>query len=147
MKFSVTPSVETVVVDPVGDALFEGPPVFAIDFDGTLVKHEPVTGTNSADEVEFLPAMVNYIKHLLEHGDAKYGKVEIWIFTARVSDPRYAPKGIRIVKEACKREFGREFFVTALKSPRICRIVDDRALRVSRDTGEMCPSCKAAYKM
>lgn len=150
MKLSITPSCEggSKAMDPdtVNVNIYEGGPVIAIDFDGTLVKKEPATG-QVPDGDEFLPEMVAYIKHLLEHGDPKYGKVDVWIFTARVCDPKHAPRTEPIIRAACKKEFGRDFFVTAVKSCRIVRIVDDRACRAEENTGKLCPTCKSHYKM
>lgn len=123
-------------------------PIIAIDFDGTMVEQLPGTKYLPADKLVLLQPMVDYIKHLLEHGDPEYGKVEVWVFTARVAytDER-AKISEALIKKVCRDTFGLEFPVTALKIPRIARIVDDKACRIDHNTGHPCPGCKAHYKL
>ena len=102
--------------------------VIAVDLDGTLAHYDGWKGVGHIGEI--IPSVANAI--LL----AKKEGADIWIFTARVSDPKDAEEaGNAIV--AYLTENGIPFDgLTAIKHKFFTEFWDDRAIQVIKNTGE-----------
>ena len=102
--------------------------VIAVDLDGTLAHYDGWKGVGHIGAI--IPSVANAI--LL----AKKEGADIWIFTARVSDPKDAEEaGNAIV--AYLTENGIPFDgLTAIKHKFFTEFWDDRAIQVIKNTGE-----------
>jgi hypothetical protein len=111
-------------------------PCIAVDFDGTLCRYA------GREYIDFDPCKagepvelnVARVKAWLAQGE------EIVIFTARMN-PVYSEeertKSKKCIDDFCMENFGRIFEVTCEKHPRFKFMLDDKSVRVVRDTGEI----------
>lgn len=95
-----------------------------IDLDGTLAKYDSWRGVSHIGEP--IPAMVDYVKGLLDAG------IEIRIFTARC---QAGAKAMLAIELWCKVHLGRVLQVTDKKDFGMVFCVDDRAVSVIPNTG------------
>lgn len=105
----------------------------AIDLDGTLAKYYEWEGVDKIGEP--VPLMLNRVKNWLECG------YEVKIFTARVG-PQKNMEDISVARTTienwCLKHIGRILEVTNEKDFNMIELWDDRAIRVKRNTGEIC---------
>lgn len=102
------------------------------DFDGTLAKKTHWSGNGQGKVGEPIMPMVNKVRQLLKKGK------KVKIVTARVcslSTEKDRKEGERLVKEFCKKYFGKELEVTCEKDYLMTELYDDRAVQVLSDTG------------
>ncbi|SEQ31706.1 hypothetical protein SAMN05216522_102129 [Rosenbergiella nectarea] len=99
-----------------------------VDLDGTLAEYPPQNGGVIGDAI---PDMVERV--LKWHAEG----VELRIFTVRAT----SNTGIKQVKAWLKANSLPELAVTAVKDSGLIELWDDRAVRVIRNTGAVCPGC------
>jgi hypothetical protein len=104
--------------------------VIACDFDGTLVEHDAKNWKGVDACGAPIPAMVDRVKRALAAGHT------VIIFTAR-ADPRRREhaRAVKFLKAWCLEHLGRELGITAIKSPNISEIWDDRCVSVLSNKG------------
>ena len=114
------------------------PELIAVDLDGTLAAYEEGMGIAQRFEVgPPIPKMLARVKHWLAEG------IQVVIFTARVSpdhenrSPEDEQKQRAAIIEWCKEHVGQELPVTCIKSWKITRIYDDKAIGVTKNEGEL----------
>lgn len=100
----------------------------AVDLDGTLAEYHGWQGVEHIGNP--VPAMVAKVKKA--HAEGK----EIWIFTARVSDPSEAPIAMEVITKWCKEHFIPYIGITSNKKKIFKEFWDDRAVQVVPNTGD-----------
>lgn len=105
------------------------PKIIAVDLDGTLAKT-----TSDGSIGDPIKAMVDRIKDWHDAGR------EVVIFTAR-SETEH-----RKIDRWLQQNGLPMLNVTNIKSPEFAEIWDNRAVRVEKDTGEICSKCLSAAK-
>jgi hypothetical protein len=119
----------------------------AVDLDGTLAEHHGSKGWQGYDHIgPPIPAMLQAVKDFLEDG------IEVRIFTARAAmhgklvspdqdyrepQPFICIDAVGPIKKWCKEHIGQELEVTCKKDPGCVLILDDRAMQVIQNTGEV----------
>jgi len=101
------------------------------DLDGTLAEYDEKGGSGGAIGKP-IKAMVDRVKTLLDQGE------EVRIFTARAGDSAEVKK----VKEWLKENGLDGLKVTNVKDSGMKFHFDDKAIRVVRNTGELCSGCE-----
>ena len=99
-----------------------------VDLDGTLAKYPPQEGAIIG---EVIPDMVERLMNWHQAG------IELRIFTVRA----VTNKGIWQVKAWLKANSLPDLKVTAVKDSGMIELWDDRAIRVIKNTGGVCPNC------
>ena len=116
----------------------------AVDLDGTLAHYDEFRGADHIGEP--IAPMINRVKQWLAEGR------DVRIFTARVDGGIEAdkqgepgaeqfrnPNTIRtIIQDWCELHIGQRVPVTNVKDYGMIELWDDRAVRVVKNTGEMC---------
>lgn len=101
--------------------------VIAVDLDGTLAHYDGWKGIGHIGCV--IPEVANAMERAQKEG------AEVWIFTARVSDPADAEEAGKYVHEwLVKNNFQFEG-ITAIKHKFFTEFWDDRAIQVIRNSG------------
>ncbi len=101
--------------------------VIAVDLDGTLAHYDGWKGIGHIGCV--VPEVANAMERAQKEG------AEVWIFTARVSDPADAEEAGKYVHEwLVKNNFQFEG-ITAIKHKFFTEFWDDRAIQVIRNSG------------
>ena len=103
-----------------------------VDLDGTLAE---VGRDNLGDIGKPITKMMNRVKKWLEDGE-----YEVRIFTARAGDKHQENK----IKQWLKDNNLPELVITNLKSQNMLAIWDDKAVRVERNSGEICNGCNSS---
>jgi hypothetical protein len=116
----------------------------AVDFDGTLARHD---GWKGADHLgEPIPEMVEKVKQALAEG------AEVLIFTARANPGAShqqaldSTKSIVAITEWCQKNLGQVLPVSCVKSLHLTEIWDDRAKGVIPNTGVFVEELMGALK-
>lgn len=103
------------------------------DLDGTLAEYDEKDDSGGAIGKP-IKAMVDRVKALIDQGE------EVRIFTARAGDSSEVKK----VKEWLKENGLDGLKVTNVKDSGMKFHFDDKAIRVVRNTGELCSGCEAS---
>lgn len=103
-----------------------------VDFDGTLSSYDKYEGpTKTGDPI--MP-MVDRVKRWLKAGK------NVSIFTARVA-PAHTITEIAqaesAIEEWCEKHIGQKLPITAIKSPHMYELWDDKAVGVEKNTGKI----------
>jgi len=104
-----------------------------VDLDGTL-SESCESDTYFPDQIGApIPDMVLRVKRHIELGDV------VVILTARVhpGNGEQAEIAREAIQQWCFNVFGRVFEITCMKSHKMYRIYDDRAITVERNTGKI----------
>lgn len=100
-----------------------------IDLDGTLAE----VGRDNLGEIgKPISKMMNRVKKWLDDGE-----YEVRIFTARAGDAQQENK----IRKWLKDNDLPELLITNLKDRDMLSIWDDKAVRVERNSGEICSGC------
>ncbi|WP_028454605.1 hypothetical protein [Chitinilyticum litopenaei] len=102
-----------------------------VDLDGTLATHH---GYMDGCIGEPIKPMLDRVRELIAAGR------EVRIFTARASDPNQ----VQHVRAWLSAQGLGELAITNVKDFDMVELYDDRAMRVKRNTGYICPGC---YRM
>lgn len=103
--------------------------VYAVDLDGTLAYDESYTHDPHHIGAP-VPPMLQRVKRWLAEGR------EVWIFTARLSNPDLdRSQTISAIQDWCEEQGLPRLKVTNRKDNRIVAYFDDRAYHVLRDQG------------
>lgn len=103
--------------------------VYAVDLDGTLAIDDDITHSDTRVGPP-VPAMLAQVKAWLDQG------IEVWIFTARLSDSDRPKDEIRtMIQDWCEQQGLPRLKVTNRKSGRIKAYFDDRAYHVLHNAG------------
>lgn len=103
-----------------------------VDLDGTLAE----VGRDNLGEIgKPITKMMNRVKKWLEDGE-----YEVRIFTARAGDKHQENK----IKQWLKNNDLPELVITNLKGQNMLAIWDDKAVRVERNSGEICNGCNSS---
>lgn len=78
-----------------------------------------------------IPAMVNRVRYHLGNEE------EVRLFTARVSDPEWEPKGREAWEKISQQLFGVALAATNVKDYEMTLLYDDKAVQVVPNTGEL----------
>lgn len=104
-----------------------------VDLDGTLAKYSK--GQGSAIGKPF-PAMVKKIEGWIDN------KIEVRIFTARADSSKEREK----IKKWLKDNGLPDLVITNIKDRYMQELWDDKAIRVSYNTGKPCAGCSGTSK-
>ena len=112
---------------------------WAVDMDGTLAVHESGSGVDTIGEP--IGPMIQQVHKLLDQG------YEVRIFTARVwcpQDERWTKERAQeagrqriMVMDWCEKHIGKRLKVTCEKDYEMVGLIDDRAYRVIKNTGQI----------
>ncbi|WP_273428933.1 hypothetical protein [Chitinibacter tainanensis] len=102
-----------------------------VDLDGTLAVHH---GYMCGGIGEPIKPMLDRVRELIDTGR------EVRIFTARASDPSQ----LQHVKQWLSAQGLGGLAITNIKDFDMVALYDDKAMRVKRNTGYICPGC---YRM
>ena len=98
-----------------------------VDLDGTLAEYE---GWKGEDHIGApIPRMVERVKKWLSDGK------DVRIFTARVHGAK-GQSALPYIQAWCREHLGREIPVTCIKDQKMTELWDDRAVQVTKNTGE-----------
>ena len=92
-----------------------------VDLDGTLAHYDEYRGDDHVGE-PIMP-MVERVRKMLDEGK------DVRIFTARKPHPA--------IRKFSKENFGKILPITNIKDPHMQMLLDDRAVGVKRNTGEI----------
>lgn len=98
-----------------------------VDLDGTLATYTTWQGEDHIGDP--IPLMVNRVKRWLREGK------EVKIFTARLAASSQPDRTVSIIQSWCRQHIGKALPVTNVKDQFCEAIWDDRAFRVTRNTG------------
>lgn len=101
--------------------------VIAVDLDGTLAHYDGWKGIDHIGHV--IPEVANAIS------DAQASGAEVWIFTARVSDPSDAEQAGKYVHDWLIKNNIKFEGITAVKHKFFSEFWDDRAIQVIKNKG------------
>lgn len=102
--------------------------VIAIDLDGTLAHYDCWKGIDHIGCV--IPEVANAMERAQKEG------ADVWIYTARVSDPADAEEAGKYIEEWLKANNFKYEGITAVKHKFFTEFWDDRAIQVIKNTGE-----------
>lgn len=100
----------------------------AVDLDGTLAEYHGWKGVEHIGKP--VPAMVEKVKQAVSEGK------EVWIYTARVSDPAESDLADMAIRKWCDHYNIPIVDITATKHKFFKEFWDDRAVQVMPNTGE-----------
>jgi hypothetical protein len=101
-----------------------------VDLDGTLAHYETFKGHSHIGEP--IPHMVHFVKDAMKKG------WPVKIFTARAEDPTAIPFIRQWLIEVFGPEEGFKFEITNVKKQDGALFIDDRAIRIDKNTGQAC---------
>lgn len=101
--------------------------IIACDLDGTLAHYDGWKG------VRHIGCIVPSIKQAILNAQAQGH--EVWIFTARVSDPAEASEAANVIDKWLEENGLDQLTITATKHKFFTQFWDDRALQVIKNTG------------
>lgn len=101
--------------------------VIAVDLDGTLAHYDGWKGIEHIGPV--VPEVANAIERAQKEG------ADVWIFTARVSDPVDAEEAGKYIEEWLKKNNFQYEGITAVKHKFFTEFWDDRAIQVIKNEG------------
>lgn len=101
--------------------------VIAVDLDGTLAHYDGWKGIEHIGPV--VPEVANAIERAQKEG------ADVWIFTARVSDPVDAEEAGKYIEEWLKANNFQYEGITAVKHKFFTEFWDDRAIQVIKNKG------------
>lgn len=101
--------------------------VIAVDLDGTLAHYDGWKGIEHIGPV--VPEVANAIERAQKEG------ADVWIFTARVSDPVDAEEAGKYIEEWLKANNFQYEGITAIKHKFFTEFWDDRAIQVIKNEG------------
>ncbi|AIK67536.1 hypothetical protein SS1_32 [Cronobacter phage vB_CsaP_Ss1] len=102
--------------------------IIAVDLDGTLAYYDGWKGIEHIGSV--IPEVANAIERAQKEG------ADVWIFTARVSDPSDAEQAGKYVHDWLIKNNIKFEGITAVKHKFFSEFWDDRAIQVIKNTGE-----------
>lgn len=101
--------------------------IIACDLDGTLAHYDGWKGVGHIGCI--IPSVKQAILNAIAQGD------EVWIFTARVSDPAEANEAANVIDKWLEENGLGPLTITATKHKFFTQFWDDRALQVIKNTG------------
>lgn len=101
--------------------------IIAVDLDGTLAHYDGWKGIEHIGPV--IPEVANAMKRAQKEG------ADVWIFTARVSDPVDAEEAGKYIEEWLKANNFQYEGITAVKHKFFSEFWDDRAIQVIKNEG------------
>lgn len=101
--------------------------IIACDLDGTLAHYDGWKGIGHIGCV--IPSVKQAIQNAIARGD------EVWIFTARVSDPTEASEAANVIDRWLEANGLGPLTITATKHKFFTQFWDDRALQVIKNAG------------
>jgi hypothetical protein len=102
-----------------------------VDLDGTLAEHS-ATANNGDGIGKPIPPMLKRVREWGRQG------VEVRIFTARAG----SASQVNLIREWLRGLGLAHLTITNIKDTDMMEHWDDRAVRVQRNTGKVCPSCE-----
>lgn len=102
--------------------------IIAVDLDGTLAHYDGWKGIEHIGPV--IPEVANAMERAQKEG------ADVWIFTARVSDPSEAREAADIIADWLEANGIQHSGITAIKHKFFSEFWDDRAIQVIKNTGE-----------
>lgn len=102
--------------------------IIAVDLDGTLAHYDGWKGIKHIGHV--IPEVANAMERAQKEG------ADVWIFTARVSDPSDAEQAGKYVHDWLIKNNIKFEGITAVKHKFFSEFWDDRAIQVIKNTGE-----------
>lgn len=113
----------------------------AVDLDGTLAEYHGWKGVEHIGKP--VPAMVEKVKQAVSEGK------EVWIYTARVSDPAESDLAAMAIRKWCDHHNIPIVDITATKHKFFKEFWDDRAVQVLPNKGEFitCEPCAELSNM